>query len=80
MSEYHVGCGITAIYAGTLNKKGDKWTRKSDVTDEVYVAVAQYCIEHNESMTFNYAGKRYRLEVKEESAVSDADCDCYKVR
>ena len=25
MAEYHVGCGITAIFAGILNKKKDKW-------------------------------------------------------
>jgi hypothetical protein len=31
MAKYHVGCGIIGIYAGTLNKKGDTWTRKSDV-------------------------------------------------
>ena len=31
MPEYHVGWGIYGIYAGTLNKKGDMWLRKSDV-------------------------------------------------
>jgi hypothetical protein len=40
MAKYHVGCGITAIYAGTLNKKGDMWINKSDVTDEAFSAVA----------------------------------------
>lgn len=63
MAEYHVCCGITKIYAGTLNKKGDKWLNKSDVTDEAFNAVAQYCIEHNEAMEFNFQGKQYRLEV-----------------
>jgi len=67
MAEYHVGCGIAGIYAGTLSKKGDRWLNKSDVTDEAFRAVAQYCIDHNESMSFNYYGKRYRLEVKAES-------------
>ncbi|MBQ1575219.1 MAG: hypothetical protein IIZ78_29150 [Clostridiales bacterium] len=65
MSGYHVGCGITEIYAGTLNKSGNMWTNKSIVTDEAYKAVAQYCIEHNEGMEFNYKGKRYRLCVEE---------------
>lgn len=65
MSSYHVGCGITEIYAGTLNKSGKMWTNKSIVTDEAYRAVAQYCIEHNEGMEFNYKGKRYRLCVEE---------------
>jgi hypothetical protein len=69
MSNYHVGCGITEIYAGTLNKSGNMWVNKSIVTDEAYRAVAQYCIEHNEGMEFNYKGKRYRLCVEEIKAV-----------
>lgn len=75
MAEYHVGCGIASIYAGTLNKKGDKWLNKSDVTDEAFWAVAQYCLEHNEGMSFDYCGKRYRLEVKAERGGEDADSD-----
>jgi hypothetical protein len=71
MSRYHVGCGITEIYAGTLNKSGNMWTNKSIVTDEAYRAVAQYCIEHNEGMEFNYKGKRYRLCVEEIKAESE---------
>jgi hypothetical protein len=71
MSRYHVGCGITEIYAGTLNKSGNMWTNKSVVTDEAYRAVAQYCIEHNEGMEFNYKGKRYRLCVEEIKAESE---------
>ena len=71
MSRYHVGCGITEIYAGTLNKSGNMWTNKSIVTDEAYKAVAQYCIEHNEGMEFNYKGKRYRLCVEEIKAESE---------
>ena len=65
MAQYHVGCGLTAIYAGTLNKKGDMWLHKSNVTDEAFNAVAQYCLDHNEAMNFNYKGKRYRLAVTE---------------
>lgn len=65
MAEYHIGCGITAIYAGTLNKNKTMWVNKSDVTDEAFNAVAQYCLEHNKVMNFNYNGKRYRLSVSE---------------
>ena len=65
MAEYHIGCGITAIYAGTLNKNKTMWLNKSDVTDEAFRSVAQYCIEHNEAMNFDYNGKHYRLEVNE---------------
>ena len=65
MFEYHVGCGMTGIYAGTLNKQGNLWIRKSDVTDEAMSAVAQYLLEHNDALEFNYRGKRYRMVVSE---------------
>lgn len=42
MAEYHVGCGISAIYAGTLNKKKNMWLHKSNVTDEAVMAVMQH--------------------------------------
>lgn len=46
MAEYHVGCGLAAIYAGTLNPKTkggyQTWRNKSDVTEEAIGAVAQY--------------------------------------
>lgn len=42
MAEYHVGCGLAGIYAGTLNKQGTEWLTKSEVTDEVRKAVIQY--------------------------------------
>jgi len=63
MAEYHVGCGITGIFAGTLNKRGNMWVNKSDVTDEAISAVAQYLLEHDEALEFNYRGKRYRMAV-----------------
>lgn len=65
MTKYHVGCGITGIFAGTLNKKGDRWINKSDVTDEAFSAVAQYCVNNNQAMEFSMDGKRYRLTVFE---------------
>ena len=33
MAEYHVGCGLFGIYAGTL-KNPQEWRNKSEVTDE----------------------------------------------
>lgn len=46
MAEYHVGCGLAGIYAGTLNPKTkdgyQTWRNKSDVTEEAIAAVAQY--------------------------------------
>ena len=71
MAEYHVGCGMTKIYAGTLNKQGNLWTRKSDVTDEAISAVAQFLLEHEEAMNFNYRGKRYRLAVEPQESEAD---------
>ena len=64
MSNYHVGCGITEIFAGTLNKTYTKWVNKSDVTDEAISAVAQFLLKHDEAMKFSYHGKRYRLAVE----------------
>lgn len=65
MAKYHVGCGAFGIYAGTLNKQGNMWLHKSDVTKEAFNAVAQYCLENNEAMNFDHNGKRYRLSVIE---------------
>ena len=65
MAEYHVGCGVFAIYAGTLNKKGNMWRNKSEVTDEAISAAAQYLLEHDQLMRFNYRGKRYEIKVVE---------------
>lgn len=42
MAQYHVGCGIAGIYAGTLKKSGDEWLNKSCVTNEAINAVVQY--------------------------------------
>ncbi len=42
MAQYHVGCGLAGIYAGTLKKSGDEWLNKSDVTNEAINSVVQY--------------------------------------
>ena len=65
MAEYHVGCGAFGIYAGTLKSNGIEWRNKSDVTDEAISAAAQYLLQHDESMTFAYKDKRYRLGIIE---------------
>lgn len=66
MAEYHVGCGAFAIYAGTLNSKNKNlWQNKSEVTDEAVSAVAQYLLQENKSMVFQYQGKKHRLCVVE---------------
>ena len=45
MAEYHVSAGAFGIYAGRINKKGDKWLEKSDVTDEALCAVRDYLVD-----------------------------------
>ena len=65
MRKYHVGCGAFGIYAGTLNKNGNMWCNKSDVTDEATNAVAQYLLQENMVMNFSYNGKNYCLKVEE---------------
>lgn len=64
MPEYHVGCGAFAIYAGTLNSRNKNlWLNKSEVTHEAVSAVAQYLLQENKSMRFEYKGKRHNLRV-----------------
>lgn len=46
MAEYHIGCGITAIFAGTLNKNKTMWTAKSPCTDEAIEAVRDYIVQN----------------------------------
>ena len=65
MAEYHVGCGLMGIYAGTLNKKKNMWVTKNEVTDEAINSVAQYLLEHQVSANFSYNGKQYKLAVEE---------------
>lgn len=66
MAEYHVGCGAFAIYAGTLNSRNKNlWQNKTEVTDEAVSAVAQYLLQENKVMRFEYKGKKYKLCVME---------------
>lgn len=66
MAEYHVGCGAFAIYAGTLEPKNKSlWRNKSECTDEAVCAVAQYLLQEDKSVKFNYKDKEYCLCVLE---------------
>ena len=71
MAEYHVGCGLFEIYAGTLNKSGDNWKNKSVVTDEAVSATALFLLEKDESFLFDYEGKKYIMTVTERE---ESDC------
>lgn len=65
MAEYHVGCGIAGIYAGRLDKSGERWAAKSLVTDEVVSAAAQYLLQNDLVMEFDCREKHYRIAVEE---------------
>lgn len=64
MPNYHVGCGAFAIYAGTLNKKGDTWKEKTSVTNEALSAVAQYLLMEDKEYRFNLEDGEYVLKVE----------------
>ena len=66
MPEYHVGCGAFGIYAGTLNKKGDMWLHKTEVTDEVLGSAAQHLLFNKTEFRFQYKNKSYVLKVEGE--------------
>lgn len=71
MVEYHVGCGIAGIYAGTLNKNGDKWRNKSDATHEALCAVAQYLLFGGQEFRFQHKEKWYVMRIEELRGDSD---------
>lgn len=65
MAGYHVGCGLMGIYAGTLNKAGDMWTRKSEVTKEALTAAADYLITNKKEFRFDYDGGHFAMRIVE---------------
>lgn len=64
MAEYHVGTGICAIYAGTLNKNKTMWRNKSDVTVECLSASADYLISNKKEFHFEWRGKQYAMRIE----------------
>ena len=63
MANYHVGCGIAGIYAGILNKKGDMWINKSDVTQEVLNCAFEYLYSNEKEIKATIDGKRYAMRI-----------------
>lgn len=63
MGKYHVGCGIERIYAGTLNKKGNMWVNKSDVTQEVLNCAFDYLYANGKQLIVTVDDKRYAMRV-----------------
>ncbi len=64
MAEYHVGCGLAGIYAGTHKKDGE-WRNKSEVTHETLCATAQYLLFGGLEFHFKYKNNNYVLKVIE---------------
>ena len=79
MAEYHVGCGLAGIYAGTLKKNGQEWRDRSEVTREALSAVAMYLHLHDKEFRFKainnnwYAMRIVGIE-DEESEGDIQDC------
>lgn len=74
MTEYHVGCGIAGIYAGRLNKKGNQWLSKSDVTEEAMNSVFDYLYTNKKELRAKVNGKEYAMRIvpyEEGSGVND---------
>lgn len=65
MAEYHVGCGLFGIYAGTLNKKGDMWVNKSDVTEEALDSAFQYLFTNEKVFIAKVEDKKYVMKIEE---------------
>ncbi len=65
MAEYHVGCGAFGIYAGTLNKTGELWKNKTDVTHEALCAVAQHLLFGGKEFRFQHKGDWYVMRIEE---------------
>ena len=63
MAEYHVGCGITGIFAGTLNKKGNMWTNKSLVTDEVLSCAFDYLYTNEKEFRATINDVEYAMRI-----------------
>lgn len=59
------------IFAGYVNKKGDTWTTKQDVTTDVLFAVAQHALQFGEPIILkegNSLGKydeKYKITVEQ---------------
>lgn len=69
MAEYHVGCGMAGIYAGTVKPNNpDEWKNKSCVTEEALLASALYLLGNAKTFVLKIGDKRYFMEMREENA------------
>ena len=61
MAEYHVGCGIAGIYAGTLKKNGIEWLNKTCVTVEAVHAVRDWLLTEMDTGANQY-GYQWKMK------------------
>jgi len=65
--QFKIGCSplTNRIFAGRVTEK-NMWVTnsKKDVTDTAPLAVAQYLIQSEEAIEFNYRNERYVLKVE----------------
>lgn len=71
MANYHVGCGLAKIYAGTLKKSGIEWLNKTEVTHEALCAVAQYLLFQGKEFRFQHKNKWYAMRIEEMEGKQD---------
>lgn len=68
MTNYHVGCSplTKRIFAGRVDKSGQNWASKSDVTGAACGAVIEHVLANKEPVTVSVNGvPKYRIIVEE---------------
>jgi hypothetical protein len=61
---YHVNCNkdTNIIFAGTINKKGDKWIKNSPVTEECLLAVREHLLNIAKRENVNEIGFHWDMD------------------
>lgn len=82
---YHVGCNPDngMIYAGTTNKKMDKWTNKSEVTEEALAAVRDHlfaiaCKEQVKELGYHWDAEDGSMIILKVVSMSKEEADEFK--
>lgn len=76
MANYHVGCGIAAIYAGTIKKNGIEWQNKSAVTEEAIDAVRDYLASNiKDTGSYGYSWRRRDGKIVKLIAIVEAEAE-----
>ena len=68
MTNYHVDCSpiTNRIYAGRVDKSGQNWASKSDVTGAACGAVIEHVLTNGEPVTVSVNGEpKYRILVED---------------